>query len=108
MGVNMGIGVNMQETDDGLLTGYKEAIACGVWFTSTGRPIPKSIKYKGDDEQLHLLANIRINRVTRRNYCGIPTLVYNCTVNVDEQTYHFTLINCIEDIEKQKWKILWR
>ena len=47
--MGMGIGINAQNPDEGLLKAKQESVACGVWFTSTGNSMPKLIKIKNED-----------------------------------------------------------
>ena len=51
--MSMGIGTNAQNPDEGELTRKLEQIACGVWFTSTGRTIPQMFKYQDGERWAH-------------------------------------------------------
>ena len=42
--MGMGIGINTQQADEGVLQRKLEEIACGVWFTCRGAAIPKLVK----------------------------------------------------------------
>ena len=41
MKMGMGIGINTERPDEGQLRGRQEPVACYVWFTSTGRAMPR-------------------------------------------------------------------
>lgn len=103
--MGMGIGINDQHTDHGDIKGYQEAIACGVWFTSTGTVMPKMLKFQDDKGIIRMISNIHVISFERRNYCGIPTLEYNCDTMLEGRRYCFHLLFYTE---KQEWKILWK
>ena len=103
--MGMGIGVNSQQPDEGEIKGRQEEVACYVWFTSRGAAIPKMIKFQGADGEIYTLPHIHVRSSTQKNYCGIPTLVYECDAVIAMQCYQFCLLYYIE---KQEWKILWK
>lgn len=103
--MGMGIGINTQETDHGDIKGYQEAVACGVWFTSSGTVMPKLLKYQDPDGTIHTLTNIHVRSHARKNYCGIPTLEYECDTTIGTCCYHFFLLYYME---RQEWKVLWK
>ncbi len=108
---SMGIGVNAQSPDEGELKKTQAPAACGVWFTSNGRVLPKMLKFQESDGQIVTLAHIRILTEEEKHYCGIPTLRYKCTgqrVKKDGretagEILEFTLLYYIE---RQEWKLL--
>ena len=57
--MSMGIGINTQKPDAGEIRGRQEDIACGVWFTSGGNPIPQLVKYK-EREVVFILLNVKV------------------------------------------------
>ena len=58
--MGMGIGINTNKADAGVLTGLQTPIACGVWFTSTGRTIPKMIRFSDEEGIVHTLTLFHI------------------------------------------------
>lgn len=103
--MSMGIGINTQPPDAGNIKGCQKPIACGVWFTSTGTVMPKFFKFCGEDGEVRTLSGIHILCSEKKNYCGIPTLEYECSAEFEGCRYHFHLVYYIE---RQEWKILWK
>lgn len=103
--MGMGIGTNTQKPDEGEIKGIQEEIACGIWFTSTGRTIPKMIKFMDHEGVLQVIDNIRILKMEKKYYCGIPLMEYNCSTLVGNQEYLFKLYYYLEDCI---WKIEWK
>ncbi len=101
--MNMGIGINDAASDEGALTGHQEPVACFVWFTAKGRILPKMLKYQEADGTLRTLGPIRVHAAERKNYCGIPTIRYTCSAQVEGKETAFTLLYYME---RQEWKLL--
>lgn len=103
--MGMGIGINAEEPDAGAIRGHQEPVACGVWYTSTGTAIPKLLKFQDDNGEIHTLTNLHVLSCEKKNYCGIPTLEYECDVMLRSRRYRFHLLFYIE---RQEWKVLWK
>lgn len=103
--MGMGIGINAGQTDAGEIRGCQEPIACGVWFTSTGRILPKTIKFQDEEGMLHTLSDIHVITAEEKFYCGIPTVEFECDIMLQEKRYLFRLLFYVERME---WKILWK
>ena len=103
--MSMGIGINDEQPDDGVLRGREEDVACGVWFTSTGATMPKIIKFRDSAGEIHTLQGIRVLTTERKNYCGISTIEYACDTVIGACRQPFLLLYYIE---RQEWKICWR
>ncbi len=101
---SMGIGVNAQSPDEGKLKGKQAPAACGVWFTSNGRILPKMLKFQEADGQIVTLTHIQVLTEEEKHYCGIPTLRYKCNGESEGKVVEFTLLYYIE---QQEWKIIW-
>lgn len=101
----MGIGINTAAPDAGSVKGRQIPIACGVWFTSTGRTIPKMIKFLDTEGSEHILQNIHIQSTEHKFYCGIPSIEYRCDAIVGTRRQEFHLLFYIEE---QQWKLLWK
>ena len=100
-----GIGINVHTPDAGKIRGRQEPVACGVWYTSTGTAIPKLIKFQGEDGEIRTLTNLHVLSFEKKNYCGIPTVEYECDAVVDARRYLFHLLYYVEH---QKWTVLWK
>lgn len=68
------------DTDSGILLGKIYPIACNGWFTSNGSITPMFFKFKGDDGELQTVKNLRVNFMEEKNYSGIPSKEFACTV----------------------------
>lgn len=103
--MSMGIGINSSSPDSGEIRGTQEAVACGIWFTSTGRVIPKTVKFEDDNGVYHMLQHIRVTHQEEQNYCGIPTITFKCDTIYRDRQVEFHLIFYTE---QRKWVILWK
>ncbi|MFI3170836.1 MAG: hypothetical protein R3Y58_00490 [Eubacteriales bacterium] len=103
--MGMGIGTNTDTPDEGRIRGAQVPVACGVWFTSTGRTIPKLIKYENEDGSLTTLSQFNILYQEEKHFCGIPTMEYHCEVILNNQCYPFLLLHYIE---AKEWKLWWK
>ena len=81
--MSMGIGTNAQNPDEGELTRELEQIACGVWFTSTGRTIPQMFKYQDGEGLIHSITHIQVQKQSEKYYCGIPIQEFCCSTIVE-------------------------
>lgn len=100
--MGMGIGINNQQADEGKLKGYQKSVACGVWFTSTGRIIPHTIKYEDKEELINTLSNFSILLEEDKFYCGIPATQFLCEYIDEEKLITFWLLYYHEE---KKWKM---
>ncbi len=103
--MGMGIGTNTERPDHGYLIGTQVPIACSVWFTSTGRMIPRLIKYQDKDNEVHILKDFQILYQEEKYYCGIPMVEYECTLENDVQKVDFHLLYYVE---QKEWKLWWK
>lgn len=102
--MGMGIGINESLPDEGIITGKQEPVACSVWFTSTGRIMPKIMKYKETDGEIVTVYQIHVLSSAKKNYCGIPTIEFQCESTVGRYSTRFRLYYYVE---KQEWKVMW-
>ena len=89
--MSMGIGTNAQNPDEGELTRELEQIACGVWFTSTGRTIPQMVKYQDGEGLIHRITHIQVQTQAEKYYCCIPLREFCCSTIVENQEYESRL-----------------
>ena len=104
--MGMGIGINDAAPDEGVLKGKQEPVACSVWFTATGRMIPKLLKYKEQNGEIITIYNVHVVTSAKKNYCGIPTRDFDCEAVIGGILKKFRLnFNAESDIP---WKMVWR
>lgn len=101
----MDVGIYEQRPDAGEIKGVQEPVACGVWFTSTGRAIPKAVKFQDAEGQLHMLKEIQVLSWEEKYYCGIPSVEYECETAEGQKRIPFRLLFYPE---RREWKILWK
>ena len=77
-------------------------VACGCWFTSSGRTIPKTIKYEDEDGMIHTIQNIHVLNSEKRRTAGISAMVYDCLMEIEGQEYPLQLYHFQEE---GKWEL---
>lgn len=77
--------------------------ACEIWFTSTGRVIPRTVKFPDPNGTLHTLSDFHVRRSEHHLYCGIPSCVYYCDTVLQGKRYPFRLLFYPE---KCIWKLI--
>ena len=103
--MGMGIGINTECPDEGEVKGWQEPVACYVWFTSEGEPIPKRMKYKDAHGVVQEVKEIHVVSSSEKNYCGIPTVEYECNCYLYGREWRFKLLYYLE---RHIWKLLWK
>lgn len=99
-----GTDMNMQQADRGMIRGRQEDVACDCWFGSTGRTIPRFIKYQDAAGEIHSIYDIQVIESERQVRCGIPVVMYRCTAEAEGYLYRFRLYFHLEEC---RWKIVW-
>ena len=84
--MGMGIGINTERPDEGRIKGFQEPVACYVWFTSTGKVMPKRLKYQRKDGSIGQIDHIHVMTSQHKNYCGIPTIEYECNCMIADRS----------------------
>ena len=87
-----GIGINTQSTESGKIRGTQIEIACACWFTSLGKPTPYMIKFKDDNDEIQTVKEIFVKYMEQKNYSGIPSLEYLCTIVINNIQHEVKLI----------------
>lgn len=87
-----GIGTNAGNTDSGTVKGIQKEIACQCWFTSSGKIIPLMLKVKDEDGEIRVIRQIEVHSREQKMYAGIPSIEFDCTLTVLEQTISARLI----------------
>ncbi|WP_099467812.1 hypothetical protein [Konateibacter massiliensis] len=101
--MGMGIGINDTITDEGVIKGHQEEVACDAWFTASGRIIIRLIKQKKKDESIVEIDNIRVLSSSKKNFCGIQTIEFICEAVVEGFMKRFKLFFYTEE---QIWRMI--
>lgn len=91
-----GIGINNDNLDSGNINGKIVPIACKVWFTTEGTPMPLSFKYEDHEGVIQTVDNLRIKFTEDKYYSGIPSKEYRCRSIINGVVYEFKLIYYVE------------
>ena len=94
MCVNMGFAVGMEKEklQEKEVRGRYVKVAVGCWFTSTGKAIPKMLKYEDEEGMRHLMNDIQVLKTEQKYYAGILSQKYVCSAVVDDQEQNFILL----------------
>ena len=103
--VKMGIGTNTENPDAGEIKGRQEDIACYVWFTASGRIMPKMVKYIDREGMYQQLEHITVLHQEHKFYCGIETIEFECETYSGNRLVTFSLHYYKE---RNEWKIIWK
>ncbi len=103
--MNFGSKLYMEERRDRERPEKREEIACDCWFCSTGRMIPRFLKYRDKEGMIHQIGNIEVLKAYDRRYCGIRVKEYVCRTVQDGRETGFTLYF---NQEECRWKLTWR
>ena len=82
--------------DGGEIHGRMYHIACKVWFTTNGDPIPLSFKFEGDDGELQYVGRLKVNYSEERNYSGVASKEYGCEACIGGLMREFRLLFYVE------------
>lgn len=74
------------------IRGRRQKVAVDCWFTSTGRVIPRMVKYEDEEGCLQVLRDIRITGQEQKKYAGIYCQRFDCETAVEGRKYEFTLL----------------
>ena len=78
-----GIGVNTGNAYAGDIRGTQKEIACECWFTSTGKIMPLMLKLQDEDGEVRMIREITVHSQEKKTYAGIPSIEYDCTLEVE-------------------------
>lgn len=87
-----GIGINSGPVSSGQIYGKQTRIACDCWFTANGRTIPHTIKYKDIGGAIRTINDISVKYYEDKNYAGIPSTEYSCTIINEDRKMDVRLI----------------
>ena len=101
-----GIGTNAQKADAGTVKGGQMPIACECWFTSSGKTTPVMIKVQNEEDgEIITIRNIQIHYSERKNYAGIPSDEFDCSIYLLGQKLDVKLIHYLTE---NKWTMNFR
>ena len=87
-----GIGTNTQKANAGVIQGIQKEVGCFCWFTSTGKSIPRIIKFIDDNGDLQTVYDVFVKYMEQKNYSGIPSMEYLCTFSLNNIIHEVKLI----------------
>lgn len=87
-----GIGINAQKANAGKLRGKQISIACECWFTSKGAGKPLMIKFEDEEGMIQSIKEIRVHYTEEKNYSGIGSREYDCSMIWEGKTIPVKLI----------------
>lgn len=100
-----GIGTNTQSADAGPVKGSKVDVACGCWFTSSGKLIPFRIKVQDEDGEIRTIHQIEVHSQEEKMYAGIPSVEFDCTISIMQQRIRIKLIYYKKE---NRWVLVYR
>ena len=87
-----GIGILKDGKEAGPVQGKQIEIACECWFTAKGRTKPLMIKIQDENGAIQTIDEIKVNYSEEKNYSGIRSVEYDCTITYDGVMYDVKLI----------------
>lgn len=81
-----------EKKEEHAISGKYQKVAVDCWFTSTGRVMPKLIKYMDEEGCLQTLRDIRIIKRDQKHYAGVYCQRFDCKVVVEGREQCFTLL----------------
>ena len=100
-----GIGTNTQSADAGPVKGSQVDVACGCWFTSSGKLIPFRIKVHDEDGEIRTIHQIEVHSQEEKMYAGIPSVEFDCTISIMQQRIRIKLIYYKKE---NRWVLVYR
>lgn len=89
--MGFGIGTNTQPTEAGIFKSRQIPVACECWFDSHGKIVPRLFKYKDASDEIVTVRNITISSIERKNFVGVPSVEYNCEIEVNDSLINVRL-----------------
>ena len=87
-----GIGAHSFGADAGSVRGTQKRIGCQCWFTSTGRVMPLMLKIRDENGEIQTIREITVHSQEKKRYAGVPSIEYDCTLTVRDQSVRVWLI----------------
>ena len=90
--MTFGNGTNSNSGEFGIVRGIQKEIACECWCSSKGKIVPLMIKLIDEDGELKTVRDIMIHSEQKKRYAGIPSMEYDCTLNINGRNIRVWLI----------------
>lgn len=85
-------GSGMEILEEKGIRGHWQKVAVDCWFTSTGRVIPRMVKYEDEDGCLQILRDVRVVGQEQKKYAGIYCQRFDCKTVVEGREHEFILL----------------
>lgn len=92
------------KTDAGDLRGISCEVACGCWFTASGKIMPQIIRALDEEGCLHTIRVLEIISTTEKNFSGIETVEAVCRIAMRENKE--TFVKLIFTKKTCTWRII--
>ena len=76
--MSFGTGIELTDTEEGVLGGYYEDAAVWCWFTAKGKAMPAAMKYADVSGQIVTVEHIQVKQCDRKFYTGVLVWKYQC------------------------------
>lgn len=86
------VSASEEELQERQIKGQYHNAAVDCWFTSTGKMMPKLVKYMDEEGCLQTLRNIHVKTREQKHYAGILSQKFSCDVVVEGREYAFVLL----------------
>ena len=103
--MSFGIGTNTEKANSGFVKGEHHEIACECWFTCSGKTTPIMIKIEDEDGEIRTIRQIQVHSQEKKQYAGIPSEEYDCTIVILGQQVPVRLIHYLTE---SKWVLNFR
>lgn len=92
------------KTDAGVMHGIMQEVACGCWFTRSGKTLPKLIRAMDRQGQMHTIQVLEVLSSEIKRYSGIETVEHICRIVVCPPQSQF--VKLIFNLESRIWKMV--
>lgn len=72
-------------TDSGDLKGISKEVACGCWFTASGKTIPLRLKVLDEEGCQRSVQILEVITSEEKNYSGIPSIEHVCKIELNQR-----------------------
>ena len=86
------LGIEKEKLQERAVKGRYAKVAVGCWFTSTGKAIPKMLKYEDEEGMRHLVNDIQVLKTEQKYYAGILSHKYVCQTMSGGLNQEFVLL----------------
>lgn len=86
------VGMEKEKLQEEAVKGKYMKVAVGCWFTSTGKAIPRMLKYEDREGMRHLMKDVQVLKTEQKYYAGILSQKYVCSAIVDGRSREFILL----------------